>query len=566
MQEELCAPRPELSVMRMMRCLAWLLAVALAAPGLVPRPAAARGNPPRLALWMEPGANLTALSTVAGVRATLDRARAAGVDTVMPEAKNAWGYVIYPSAFAPTIDTSPIPHDAPPVDLPPSAQWYRRGHVSPIPHRAPLPAKWYPQGYDMLGTIVAEAHARGLRVDAAVNTFGEGFSPLRAGPAFTRPEWQGTAYVATRQVLAPDAASYELSGVNVPREQDALVLYTPDAGPAAPTSRWGVDVAVSGGTVTEVRTRAVGAADPGPVTIPRDGYVLSGHGAAAGWLQRALPPGAPVSIGPVETRMERSSAHSIFAFANPADPVVWNYEFGVLYEILTHYDVDGIVLDRTRYQDLSEDFSDLSRAGFERFIGHPVARWPDDVYTYAPDGFWIVRRPGPLYKAWLGYRAHTILAYTRAAAHLIHTLRPRVAVSMYVGSWYPVYYEEGVNWASPDVRPPYAWIGDDWVRAGLAPLLDYLMIGLYYRSVTVREAARQRDHPTTSVEGAAALGLSLIHGDTPLLGALLVPLYEGDPGRLTRAIRMSDGLTRGTMLFDLIYLNTDHLWTAVPHP
>ncbi len=543
-------PRPEISAMRIPRCLGLLLTGVLAASGLAPRPAAAipaRGSPPRLALWMEPGASLTLLSTPAGVGGMLDAARAAGVDTVMPEAKNAWGYVTYPSAFAPGIEASPIPHDAPPPAYPP-------------------PPAWYPQGYDMLGTIVAEAHARGMRVDAAVNTFGEGFSPLRAGPAFAHPEWQATAYIATRRVLAPHGESYALSGVNVPREEDALVLYTPAAGPAAPTSRWGVDVAVSGGTVVEVRDRAVGPDDPGPAPIPRDGYVLSGHGAAAAWLSQALPAGTPVSIGPVETRMEPSSAHSIFAFANPADPNVWNYELGILYEILTHYDVDGIVLDRTRYQDLSEDFSDLSRAGFERFIGHPVAHWPDDIYTYAPSGFWVARRPGPLYKAWLGYRARTIRAYTRAAARLVHTLRPRVAVGMYVGAWYPVYYEEGVNWASPDVRPPYAWIGDDWVQAGLAPLLDYLMIGLYYRSVTMWEAMRRRDNPTTSVQGGAALGRSLVHGDTPLLGALLVPLYAGDPGRLTRAIRMSDALTRGTMLFDLIYLNDDNLWPALARP
>ena len=94
--------------MRIARPLSLLLAAALAASVTGPRPAAAVARLPRLALWMEPGANLTVLSTLAGVRSALDRARAAGIDTVMPEAKNAWGYVIYPSAFAPTIDTSPV--------------------------------------------------------------------------------------------------------------------------------------------------------------------------------------------------------------------------------------------------------------------------------------------------------------------------------------------------------------------------------------------------------------------------------------------------------------------------
>jgi uncharacterized protein DUF4985/glycosyl hydrolase family 10 len=302
------------------------------------------------------------------------------------------------------------------------------------------------------------------------------------------------------------------------------------------------------------------------VAIPPNGYVLSGHGAAAAWMRGALAAGARVAIGPVDTRMEPSSAHGIFAFANPANPEVWNYELAAVREIVANYDVDGIILDRTRYDDLAEDFSDLSRRGFEQFIGYPVAHWPDDIYTYVPQGYGVARRFGPLYKAWLGYRAHTILAYTRAAAEVARTVRPGVAVAMYVGSWYPVYYNEGVNWASPAVHAPYSWIGDAWVRAGLAPLLDYLMIGLYYRPVTKSEAIRQHDGPLISVQGSGLLSEELVRGDTPVVGSLLLTLYAGHPERLTRAIRMSDRVTNGTMLFDLVYLTTLNLWGAIPAP
>ncbi len=507
---------------------------------------AARRSPPRLALWMEPGANLAALSSVDGVRRILDQAKQAGVDVVIPEAKNAWGYVTYPSAFAPTIGTSPMPHGAPPA--------------------YPPPAQWYPREYDMLGTIVREAHARGMRVDAAVNTFGEGFTPMGVGPAFQRPEWQTTAYLGTRPVQAPDGTSYDLAGVDVPRGVNELVLYTPGAGAATPTSRWGVEVVVTSGTVAEVHDRSTGDADPGSSPIPPGGYVLSGHGEAARWLTRSLGKGAAVAIGPAQARMAPSSAHSIFAFVNPANPEVYGYEMAVIYEVLSRYDVDGIVLDRTRYQDITEDFSPLSRAGFEAFIGRSIPHWPQDVYSYAASGYWVTRVPGPLYRAWLGYRAHTILAYTRAVTHLVHTLKPQVAVAMYVGAWYPVYYDEGVNWASPDVQPPYTWIGADWIRAGLAPLLDYLMIGLYYRPVTVAEARAGHHDPEISVQGGALLGLSLVHGETPLVGSLLVSLYAGDPKRLTRAVEMSQRVTRGTMLFDLVYLNEEGLWGALPPP
>ena len=104
------------------------------------------------------------------------------------------------------------------------------------------------------------------------------------------------------------------------------------------------------------------------------------------------------------------------------------------------------------------------------------------------------------------------------------------------------------------------------MRAGLAPLLDYLMIGLYYRPVTIWDAYRMHDHPGVSVQGAAMLGLAVVHGATPVVGALLTPLYAGDPARLSAATRMSSGLTGGTMLFDLVYLDDDHLWGAIPKP
>lgn len=518
-----------------------------AATAAAPPAAAAVSQVPHRALWIEPGASLLQLSTVAGVREALDRAKAAGVDVVMPEAKNAWGYAAYSSTFIPPIGESPIPH-------------FGAGGAYPPP------AQWYPRGYDLLATIIAEAHARGLKVHAAINTFGEGFSPLRAGPSFTHPGFQATAYVAYRRVVAPNGTSYELAGVDVPREAGRLVLYTAAGERERRGPSRGVDVAVADGTVTEVRDRAAGPGDPGPLAIPKNGYVLSGRGAAAAWLRGALAAGDRVTIGPVETRMEPSGDHDIFAFANPANPEVWNYELAAVREIVARYDVDGIVLDRTRYDDLSEDFSDFSRAAFERTLGHPVAHWPDDIYTYVPRGYGIERRFGPLYKAWLGYRAHTILAYTRAAAAVARAVRPGVAVAMYVGGWYPVYYNEGVNWASPDVRPPYSWIGDAWVRAGLAPMLDYLMIGLYYRPVTMGDALRRHDDPLISVQGGGILGEQLVHGATPVVGSLLVPLYAGRPATLARAIRMSGGVTNGTMLFDLVYLNTLNLWDALPRP
>jgi len=505
-------------------------------------PAHARVSPPRLALWIEPGANLPVLSSPEGVRGVLERAKAAGVDTVVFEAKNAWGYVTYPSEFAPTLNESPVPRT--------SAPGY------------PAPATWLPRGYDLLGTLLAEAHARGLRLYAAVNTFSEGLSAYRAGPAFDRPEWVAVAYVATRPVRAPDGSSWELDGANTPRGPNQLVLYTRSVGHTVPTNPYGVEVVVRRGQVVEVRDRRSVQPDPGPADIPEDGYVLAGHGEAAGWLRKALRAGDPVELGPVRVRRKAGWRRSTFAFVNPAHPEVRQYQLAILYELLTRYPLDGVVLDRTRYENLTQDFSDLSRRAFEEFLGRPVARWPEDVYRYVPQGLWVARQPGPLYREWLAFRARTLFSFVLSASRLVRALRPQVAVGAYVGGWYPVYYEEGANWADPEADVRYPWMGTGWARAGYAPLLDFLMVGLYYRPITVWEALRAGVDPTYSVEGGALLARSLVAEHVPVVASLYLPYVGETPQRLRHALRMARSRAAGVMLFDLVYLN-DTLWGAL---
>src|SRR3972149_487704 len=150
------------------------LTVALLSAALAPAALAAPPGPdrlPRRALWIEVSANLRMLASRETIRALVERARAWGIDTLIPEAKNAWGFVIYESAFAPHIRTSPVP---------------RPGY--------PPPVEWYPPDFDALQVLIEEAHAAGLRVHAAVNTFGEGLRLGPAGPVIgllqQRPAWE----------------------------------------------------------------------------------------------------------------------------------------------------------------------------------------------------------------------------------------------------------------------------------------------------------------------------------------------------------------------------------------
>ncbi|HEY3248502.1 MAG TPA: alpha amylase family protein [bacterium] len=414
-----------------------LLLAALAALAAWPQGAPAAAPPPRLALWMEASANLRTLSTRDGIAAVLERARAAGITTVIPEAKNAWGYVTYRSAFAPLIASSPVPRAGPPA--------------------YPAPRTWYPPDFDQLQVLIEEAHARGLQVHAAVNIFGEGLNAFQTGLAFDRPQW------------------------------------------------------------------------------------VAQHAGAGGSIVPAT------QVGEI-------------AFVNPALPEVQLYELAVIGEVVSHYDVDGIILDRIRFPDATADVSAASRAQFEEWLGQPVAVWPDDVVKV--DGTRVVR--GPLFRAWVAWRATVLQRFVRAAESLVHHLKPDVAFAAYVGSWYPAYWNEGLNWGAPDTEVNVEWMTDRWRQAAVAGTFDYLMVGLYYPSVTQADAVRAGYPAWMSVEGAALLAAAAVATKTPVVGSLLLPQFEGAPEQFREALDATLRLTRGAMLFDLVYLDRYDWWNLLP--
>ncbi len=395
---------------------------------------------PRRALWIETSANLPLLSSREEIHALVAEARAAGIDTLIPEAKNAWGFVIYESEVAPRIGASPVP---------------LAGY--------PAPATWYPRNFDALRVLIEEAHAAGLRVHAAVNEYGEG---LR---------------------LAPTA---------------------PLVGTASHHPEW-----------VSIHLR------PGP-----DGQVTF------------VPSSA---VGPV-------------VFVDPAHPEAQLYEMAVLWEIVSRYDVDGIILDRARYAGLDTDFSDLSRERFEAFLGRKVRGWPEDILQSSNEHL----RPGPLFPQWVAWRASVIKAYVRGAARLARRIRPGVAVGMYAGAWYPSIYEVGQNWARPDAPSSFAAWSPAWSEASLLSELDYLMVGLYYRTITRWDAARQGRSPWTSVVGGAMQSRELTHG-TPLLGGIWLDLYRGNRAAGVGAIRAAMRVTDGLMVFDLSNVRRENWWSAL---
>ncbi len=87
-------------------------------------------------------------------------------------------------------------------------------------------------------------------------------------------------------VVTTPAGTMRIDGVNRERRADELVLYRPAFDATTRTNEFGAEAIVSGGVVTSV------VDGKGNAPIPRDGFVLSGHGRARQWIVQMVQPGA----------------------------------------------------------------------------------------------------------------------------------------------------------------------------------------------------------------------------------------------------------------------------------
>ncbi len=105
----------------------------------------------------------------------------------------------------------------------------------------------------------------------------------------------------SKTVTAQNGQSYNIASVDAFRGNDELCLYTVGFYAKKPPSEAGVDVYVVENKIVEIRDRAgfvflQNKPDPGPIAVGKDGFVLSGHGAARRWVLANLKAGDAVSL------------------------------------------------------------------------------------------------------------------------------------------------------------------------------------------------------------------------------------------------------------------------------
>lgn len=291
------------------------------------------------------------------------------------------------------------------------------------------------------------------------------------------------------------------------------------------------------------------------------------------WTTIVYPPNEEVNLIPITEQKNKYSA-----MVNPLNEEFQIYILNILREVVEKYpELDGIILDRVRYDGFTSDFSELSRQEFETYLGEKLELFPDDIYRWKRDenGDLYPER-GKYFLQWIEWRASVIYTFMSKAGEVIKSANPNISFGTYTGAWYPTYFEVGVNFASNKYDPSldYDWATPTYKNHGYAELLDLYTVGNYYTIITIEDY--QKSNPEIknetdmraaksvwySVEGSNK-NLRMILGDNKFIGAVLASQFYDNPEGLTESIKMNLNRSDGLMIFDIGHIINRNMWGYV---
>lgn len=252
-------------------------------------------------------------------------------------------------------------------------------------------------------------------------------------------------------------------------------------------------------------------------------------------------------------------------FLNPASEEVQDYTLALLKEFVEMYHPDGIVLDRVRYVGLSTDFSRLSRKKWEEYSKITDEKWPEDIYTIEQTKDGCREKPGTYFGDFITWRMQIIHDFIVKVKQMLKDY-PDVEFCDYTGSWYPLYYQVGANWADRSYTGnEFPWCDRKKLQqTAYAGEIDALYSGCYYEDVTILEAEKHKKPADWySVEGAAELADRVAGNATTIVDSLFLDQYHKTPQKISQAVAACMQRSEGCMLFDLSYLVHDELWNYV---
>jgi uncharacterized lipoprotein YddW (UPF0748 family) len=498
--------------------------------GIAQQTARSRGLQGRV-LWVDATANLERVSSRERIENMVRRIKTAGFNTVVFDIKPIVGYTLYPSRL-----TEKLP--------------FWRGQSMPVE-------------FDPLKVFVEVTKREGLSLIVNLNAFSEGHrmakeaeganNPFfKPGPGYQRVDQQTMLYEPVGVVeMSWGGSNFPLSEVGGTLEADgsAIGVFNANNFPRqAPANAFGAVIDSTGMVLATVETGRW--AFPG---VPMGGSVLLGVGKAGSFLRTNTGVGRQLRYKtlPNFVPIQERPAQQIPLMMNPHDPRVRQRVLDFVKEVGTNYAVDGLVFDdRLRYGNLNADFSDVTRAKFETFVGAKL-QWPQDVFEYTLN-FDLTRgiRPGRWYETWLAWRAQEMRDWVIDAERKFKQARPGGLFGAYTGSWYGEYVRYGANWASPKLQAGFSFLDDNFRKTGFAPHLDLIMTGCYYRMSTIAEALNRNQPAGRTVEAAGQLTNRIVRDECWAYAGISLMEFRGNPRGLMNALQAAVGSTQGVMVFD----------------
>ena len=250
-------------------------------------------------------------------------------------------------------------------------------------------------------------------------------------------------------------------------------------------------------------------------------------------------------------------------FLDPANREVQEYLLTLLGELAAYEGLDGIVLDRCRYDDnnLDAGYTEAALSGFTTYLGAAPSAWP-----VLPQGQTSVSNPSTLQRNWLAFRCKVIHDFMAAAAEKVHSVNKDVRFGVYVGAWFSEYYCSGVNWSSPNYQlakneSTYKWANANYQKTGFANLLDFIFLGAYAGTGGIHGSGEW------TMEGFAKLGAKRLCGEVPFAAGPDIGNGSGFengkqqaliPDIVNTMLDTSDGL----FIFDLCHIRMFDYWDA----
>ena len=253
-------------------------------------------------------------------------------------------------------------------------------------------------------------------------------------------------------------------------------------------------------------------------------------------------------------------------FMDPANPQVQEFLLKLLGEVASYDGLDGIVMDRCRYDDYALDagYTDQARGQFARYIGHEPERWP--IFE-EPGHVFLDKEPDILEIQWLTFRCKVIHDFVGRCVAAVHDVRNNLKVGIYVGAWFSEYYRSGVNWTSPKYNlakeePTYRWATPEYQATGFADLPDFMLLGTYCPAANVHGRTEK------TMEGYASLGRKRLCGDVPFAAGPDIGnekgFETGDKGALIPEIaKVIEKEADGFFLFDLCHIRMFDYWDDI---